>query len=428
MEKVLTFELSPNDGPVMIDRYIADGGYAALDKAIGMDSGEITALVDQSGLRGRGGAGFPTGFKWKAMPDPDTCSHPRYILCNFDEMEPGTFKDKYLALNNPHVILEGLIIAAKAVQADIGYIFLRGEYKKVRKVLEEAIAEIRKKGLLERSKLGFDFELHIHMSAGRYMCGEETALINALEGKRANPRSKPPYPQQCGLFGKPTLVQNVETLANIPAIVRNGTDWFKSQAKHKNGGTKLYGVSGRVKTPGCWELPMGSTLREVIYEHGGGMQDGYEFAAALPGGASTMFMGPDHLDTPLDFDTLKEHGLSMGTGTVIVLDDKTCPVAATANLAKFYARESCGWCTPCREGLPWVHALLVDIEEGRGVNGDYEELVKQIEMIGPNTYCAFAAGASFPILSALMMFEDVFKEHIRLGRCTYRLEKQAAGR
>lgn len=425
MEPILTKNIAKGDGVTWIDAYEANGGYSALRMAVReMEPAQVAKLVSDAELRGRGGAGFPTGFKWSAMPAPADAARPRYLACNFDEMEPGTFKDRFLVEGDPHQLIEGIAIASYACQVDIAYIFVRDEYRLSIDYLRRAVAEAYDRGYIGLDAAGgeWGFELYIHVSAGRYMCGEETGLLNALEGKRANPRSKPPYPQASGLWGKPTVVQNVETLCCVPHIVERGAEWFKSLGKAKDSGTKIYGVSGKVNRPGCWELPMGTTLRELIEEHAGGMREGFGFRAALPGGASTMFLTADEMDIPLDFSTLKPLGKALGTGTAIVLDDKTCPVGMARNLAMFYARESCGWCTPCREGLPWVEKLFEAIENGRGLEGDPELLVDQLNYIGPNSFCAFATGAMFPLVSAIETFPEEFAEHIRARGCTYKKE------
>lgn len=421
MERVLTRNIEPGRGPVSLEDYERGGGYQGLRKALTMEPGELVKLVWQSGLRGRGGAGFSTGFKWSAMPPVEGSGRPRYIVCNFDEMEPGTFKDRFLVEGDPHQLLEGILIAAHACQADAGYVFVRDEYRLATAALRRAIAEAGDRGLLGESVLGsgWSFLLHIHASAGRYMCGEETGLLNALEGGRANPRAKPPYPQASGAWGRPTVVQNVETLSCVPHIVERGDEWFRSLGKAKDSGTKMYGVSGKVNRPGCWELPMGTTMRELLEEHADGMKEGCAFRAALPGGESTRFLGPDLCDTPLDYETLSEKGLLLGTGTVIVLDDRTCPVAAARNLQTFYVRESCGWCTPCRDGLPWVLDIIEDIEQGRGRHGDVDLLLEMEDYLGPNAFCAFALGAIQPLVSLIEMFRDEFEEHINKGRCPY---------
>ncbi len=335
---------------------------------------------------GRGGAGFNTGMKWSFVKIDDP-KETRYVISNGDEMEPGTFKDRLLLEGDPHQLIEGMIITARAVNASAGFIFIRWAYKKAHKIVEKALAEAYEAGYLGKNILGtgFNFELHLHTSVGRYICGEETALINSLEGKRATPRAKPPFPQFSGLFGKPTIVNNVETYCNIPHIIKNGPIWFKSLSKTGEGGTKLYGVSGQVKKPGVWELPLGVTVRELLEIHAGGMKDGYKFRGLLPGGASTDFLVEEHLDVPMDFSSVSKVGSRMGTGTMIVMDDKTCPVAFIHNLIRFFANESCGWCTPCREGLPWVEKVLMKIEEGHGTEKDIDILKFHTKYLGPET-------------------------------------------
>jgi NADH-quinone oxidoreductase subunit F len=338
-------------------------------------------------------------------------------------MEPGTFKDRLLLEGDPHQLIEGMIAAAYAVQADIGYIFLRAEYTLAAERMRKAIAEAYDDHHLGKNILGstYSFDMHLHVSAGRYMCGEETALLNALEGKRANPRSKPPFPQVSGLWGKPTVVQNVETLCNVPHIVNHGPDWFKSLSHTADGGTKLYGVSGKVKRPGLWELPMGTTVREILEEHAGGMREGLKFRGLLPGGASTDFLTEQHLDTRMDFTEVQKAGSRMGTGTMIVLDDHTCPVGMLWNLEHFFAQESCGWCTPCWSGLNWAERILRSLEEGTGQPGDLEKLGFQTKINAPgHTFCALAPGAMEPLQSALKYFREDFEQHIREHRCPWK--------
>lgn len=423
-ERPLTQRIQPG-GPVPdLREYERTGGYAAVRKALTtMTPAEVVQVVKDSNLRGRGGAGFPTGVKWGLVPQGPDARRPKYLVINGDEMEPGTFKDRLLLEGDPHGLIEGVITIAYALQADIAYIFLRGEYVVAERLVRRALAEARAAGYIGQNILGsgWSLEVHVHMSGGRYICGEETALLNALEGKRANPRTKPPFPQISGLFGKPTIVNNVETTYNIPHIVNNGADWFKGLSKTANGGTKLYGVSGRVKRPGVWELPMGTTFNEIIYEHAGGMKDGYNLRAIIPGGASTDFLLPEHLDTPSDFDTVPKLGSRMGTGTMIVLDDKTCPIGMVKNLTEFFAQESCGWCTPCRDGLPWAARALKAIEDGEGNEGDIQRLLKQVKLLGPGlTFCALAPGAIAPIGSAIKYFREDFERHIRDKRCPWR--------
>ncbi|HET6486371.1 MAG TPA: SLBB domain-containing protein, partial [Spirochaetia bacterium] len=333
-------------GTVGLEAYEASGGYQGLRKAIAMEPAEVQDVVKKSGLRGRGGAGFPTGQKWSFVPMGDSEAH--YFVVNADEKEPGTMKDRFLMEGNPHQLVEGAIIAARAVKAQTAYIFLRREYLKAAAGITRAIQEAYQKRYLGQGILGssYSLEMRLHLSVGRYMCGEETGLINALEGRRATPRNKPPYPQTSGLWGKPTVVNNAETVCNLPHILREGPDWYKALSASPDAGTKMFGVSGRVKRPGVWELPMGTPIREILYGHAGGMADGLEFRALIPGGASTEFLGPEHLDLKMEFDSVVKAGSRLGTGTMVVLDNKTCPVGMVLNLERFFARESCGWCTP----------------------------------------------------------------------------------
>src|SRR5262245_45319150 len=349
METPLTANIKPGQAPLDLKGYERAGGYEAVRKTVGkIKHEEVTQLVKDANLRGRGGAGFPTGMKWSFVPMGPDAPRPKYLVANADEMEPGTFKDRLLMEGDPHLFIEGMILAAYALDADVAFIFLRWGYQDAEARMRKAIEEAKAAGYLGKNILGsgWSLDMHMHISAGRYMCGEETGLINALEGKRANPRAKPPFPQTSGLFGKPTIVQNVETLCNLPGIVRNGADWFKKLSLSTDAGTKLYGVSGQVKRPGLWELPMGTPLREILMDRAGGMKDGYGFRGLLPGGASTAFLVEEHLDVKMDFDSVGKAGSRLGTGTMIVMDDKVCPVGMLQNLEAFFAQESCGWCTP----------------------------------------------------------------------------------
>jgi NADH-quinone oxidoreductase subunit F len=424
MEKPLTQRIRSNEPPPDIGEYERTQGYQAVRKAVGsMSPAEVTDLVKQSNLRGRGGAGFPTGMKWSFVPMGPDAPQTKYLVCNADEMEPGTFKDRVLLEGDPHEVLEGMIIAAYAIQATVGYVFLRDEYRRAAQQIQKAIAEAYRKNYLGKKIVGsgFSFDLHLHMSAGRYMCGEETGLLNALEGKRANPRAKPPFPQVSGLWGKPTIVQNVETLCNLPHIINNGPSWFRGLSTSKDAGTKLYGASGKLKNPGLWELPMGISAREILEGYAGGMRDGCKIRGFLPGGASTDFLLEEHLDLPMDFDSMQNAGSRLGTGTMIVLDDRACPVGMVQNLEHFFAQESCGWCTPCREGLPWIERMITAIEEGRGEAGDIEILDEQCRLLGPGlTFCALAPGAVEPLQSALKYFREDFFRHIHDARCPWR--------
>ncbi len=407
-DKPLTDRIRPDHAPFDVAEYERAGGYQALRKALRtMGPEEVIGMVKDAGLRGRGGAGFPTGVKWGMVPHGADAPAQKYLIANGDEMEPGTFKDRLLLEGDPHQFIEGMVIAAYAIGASVGYLFLRGEYVLAAQRCQQAIAEARQRGLLGRNikGTGFDFELHLHTSAGRYICGEETALINSLEGKRAVPRAKPPFPTVAGLFGRPTVVNNVETICNVPHIIQFGVDWYKNLSRTANGGTKLYGVSGKVTHPGAWELPMGTTARAIIEGHAGGLRAGLRLRGFLPGGASTDFLTAEHLDTPMDYDAIAQAGSRMGTGTIIVLDDQTSLVGALRNLEHFFAQESCGWCTPCRDGLPWTEKLLAEIEAGRGHPGDLELLAQQTRLLGPGrTFCAHAPGAMEPVQSALKHF------------------------
>lgn len=388
-----------------------------------MTPADVTNLVKASNLLGRGGAGFPTGAKWSLVPMDEDKTKAKYLVCNADEMEPGTFKDRYLLEGNPHQLIEGMIISAYAIQAQISYIFIRWAYKKADAILRKAIDEAYEAGYLGKNILGssFDLDMHVHSSAGRYICGEETALLSSLEGKRAIPHAKPPYPAINGLFGRPTVVNNVETLSWMSHLVEKGAEWFKALSLTETGGTKLFGVSGKVNKPGTWELPLGVTVRELLEVHAGGMMPGYKFRGALPGGASTDFLIVEHLDVQMDFKTVAAVGSRLGTGTMIILDDKTCPVSFIHNVEKFFALESCGWCTPCREGLPWVEKMLSSIEEGTGKMEYLDLLTFQAKYMGPgNTFCAHAPGAAEPLLSGLKYFHDDFVKHITDKKCPWR--------
>ncbi len=415
----LTANIRPGEPPLDAAGYARAGGYEALRSVVGRtEPGAITQLVKDSNLRGRGGAGFNTGMKWSFVPMGEDVARPKYLVANADEMEPGTFKDRLLMEGDPHLFLEGMILTAYAIQADVGYIFLRWGYPLAEARLRKAIAEAYDVGVLGENVngSGWGFDLHLHVSAGRYMCGDETGLINALEGKRANPRAKPPFPQVSGLFGKPTIVQNVETLCNVPSIVRYGADWYKKLSKGADGGTKLFGVSGKVKRPGLWELPMGTPVREILEEKAGGMRDGVELRGFLPGGASTAFLLPEHLDLAMDYETIGKAGSRMGTGTMIVLDDRTSVIGMMHNMMAFFAQESCGWCTPCRDGLPWTAKLLGAMLEGKGRPGDVERLQLQCKLMGPGTtFCALAPGAADPLMSAIKHFRADFEAAVGSG-------------
>ncbi len=419
----LTRNIVPGREPLDIKSYENAGGYRAVRKALKeLAPKDIIESVKKSNLKGRGGAGFPTGMKWSFMPPLDKAGSPRYLCVNADEMEPGAFKDRFLMEGDPHLLLEGVIIGAYAIQADKAYIFLRWDYKKSAALLRKAIGEAYEAGYLGAKILGtgYGLDIYLHVSAGRYICGEETGLLNSLESKRANPRSKPPFPAASGLFGRPTTVDNVETLCCVPAIIYDGPHAFLQLSRTTEGGTKIYGMSGKVKRPGAWELPVGTTTREIL-ERAGGMRDGLTLKGWLPGGASTAFMIPPQLDVPLDFTHAKEAGSGLGTGTAIVLDDATCPVGFVLALERFFARESCGWCTPCWGGLPWVEKTLAAMERGDGRAEDLEVLEHHTRQLLPGrTYCALGYSAMESLRSALRYFREDFERHIREKRCPWR--------
>ena len=401
-----------------IDVYIAHGGYQAVRKALlELKPQELIEMVKKSGLQGRGGAGFPTGLKWDFMPkDPDIT---KYLCINFDEGEPGTFKDRYLAEKDPHQVLEGAIIAAYAVGARRAYVYVRGEFSLGIERWEKAIAEAYEHGFLGENILdtGFSLDVSVYRGAGAYICGEETALMESVEGKRGEPRLKPPFPTQAGLFGQPTLINNVETLACVPHIVLRGAEWFAGIGTEKSKGPKLFCVSGHVERPGIYELPMGVTLREIIYEHAGGIKGGRKLKAVIPGGTSTPMLTPEHLDVPMAFETLPKVGSMLGTGAVIVMDETTCIVTAVLHMARFYAHESCGKCVPCRLGTHMMLKILEGIKAGGGKDGDIELLLDICENMRGNTFCPLGDAAISPVASSIEHFREEYEYHIREKRC-----------
>ncbi len=392
------------------------GGYEGLKKALEMERGTIIEEVKKSNLRGRGGAGFPCGLKWSFMPKGPG---QKYFVCNADEGEPGTFKDRYIMSENPHQLIEGMVIGGYAIDATVGYIYIRGEFEFVAKQMQTAIDEAYEAGLLGKNILesGVDFDLYLHLGAGAYICGEETGLIQSLEGYSGQPRLKPPFPAQYGVFGKPTTVNNVETIACVPDIIRRGSDWFLTIGPDRNNGTKIFSVSGHVNKPGNYELPMGTPLRDIIYEYAGGIIDDKEVKAIIPGGSSAPVLGPEHLDIAMDFDSLKEADSMLGSGAIVVMHEDTCIVEAFSRLADFYAHESCGQCTPCREGTPWMAKVLRNIENGEGRPGDIDLLYDICLKIMGRTICPLGDAAVLCIKGALDRFRDEFEYHIEHGKC-----------
>ncbi|MBI3593018.1 MAG: NADH-quinone oxidoreductase subunit NuoF [Nitrospirae bacterium] len=411
MEKFLLRNID-NPNSADINEYIKAGGYKALSKALEMQPSDIIAEVKKAGLRGRGGAGFPTGMKWSfAAADP---KKPKYILCNADEGEPGTFKDRPILEKNPHLLIEGMVISGYALQAEYGYVYLRGEYPKAKDILENAIRQAHGKGCLGDNILGkgVKFELYVHQGAGAYICGEETALIESLEGKRGQPRIKPPFPVNEGFLAKPTVVNNVETLANIPHIIEIGADAYSRIGSPDCPGPKLYSVSGHVKKPGVYELPMGITLREIIYTHCGGILGDKQLKAVIPGGISTPILPSDKIDCPMDFTSMLKHGSMLGSGAVMVFDETVDLVKICYRAMKFFEHESCGKCTPCREGVGWMRSILGRISAGSGREGDIDLLLEVSNNIMGKTFCPLGDGAATVAQNFIKNFRYEFEEKI----------------
>ncbi|HKF45051.1 MAG TPA: NADH-quinone oxidoreductase subunit NuoF [Thermoanaerobaculia bacterium] len=423
-EKVLLARVGRADSR-SIGTYVADGGYKALRTVLtgGWTPEKLTDEVKKSGLRGRGGAGFPTGVKWTFVPK-DTKGKPVYLLCNADESEPGTFKDRLLMEEDPHQVIEGIILSSFAIKCRSAYIYIRGEFYLGARILNKAIEEAYAKGFLGENILGsgYALDLTVHRGAGAYICGEETGLIESLEGKRGQPRIKPPFPAVWGVFGAPTIVNNVETLACVVHIVNRGAEWFaKIGRNEKNSGPKLYCLSGAVNRPGVYEAPMGLQMKELLFgaDFGQGMKGGKKVKAVIPGGASAAMLTAEEIeDCPLDFDGLVAKKSMLGSAAIVVMNEDTCIVEAAQNLSKFFAHESCGQCTPCREGTPWLHKVLTRIEEGRGRLEDID-LLERIsnQMANGMTICVFADAAIAPVLSSVGKFRDEFRYHVENKRC-----------
>ena len=416
-ERVLTPHVREPDG-FTLEAYLRRGGYEGLRKALTLSPEQVVDLVKASGLRGRGGAGFPTGMKWQFVDKKS--SNPKYLACNADESEPGTFKDHLLMERNPHLVIEGCAIACHAIGAKVAYVYIRGEFLHVQRVFERAIEEAYAGGFLGANILGsgFDCELYVHRGAGAYEAGEETALLESLEGKRAQPRSKPPFPAVVGLYNCPTAVNNVETLANVPVILTRGAEWYAASGPDRNGGPKLYCVSGHVRRPGVYEAPMSITLRELVEGYAGGVPEGRRLKAVIPGGSSVPILLPDQLDAEASFDGVQKAGSLLGSAGIVVLDDSTCMVWLAENLLHFYRHESCGKCTPCREGTDWLHRILRKIERGEGRKHDLELLSSISGNIAGKTLCAFGDAAVTPVLTTLQHFRHEYEAHIEEGRCT----------
>ena len=417
MEPVLTRYVREPNG-FTLDFYVAHDGYEGLRKALALEPEAVIAAVKESGLRGRGGAGFPTGLKWQFIPKD--LPKPRYIVCNADESEPGTFKDHLLMERNPHQLLEGILIACYAIGAKVAYLYIRGEFFHVQQVLEQELARAYAAGFVGRDILGtgFDCDIYVHRGAGAYEAGEETALLESLEGKRAQPRIKPPFPAVAGLYQCPTAVNNVETLSNVPAILLRGADWYAALGPEKNGGPKLYCVSGHVTRPGVYEASMHTTFRELIMDRAGGVRHGRALKAVIPGGSSVPILLPDQLDATASFDGTAAAGSLLGSAGCIVMDETTCMVWVAQNLLAFYRHESCGKCTPCREGTDWLLKILRKIERGDGEMTDVDLLLSVAGNIAGKTLCAFGDAAATPILTTIKNFRHEFEAHVREGHCT----------
>jgi NADH-quinone oxidoreductase subunit F len=408
-----------------LEVYCANGGYEATRKALGQTPESLVELVKASNLRGRGGAGFPTGMKWGFLPKQQ--ERPVYLCVNADESEPGTFKDRVIIEEDPHQLLEGIIITAWAIRCHTAYIYIRGEFEHGTRVLEEAVAEARRAGFVGKNIFGsgFDLEVVVHRGAGAYICGEETGLIESLEGKRAYPRIKPPFPATHGLFGCPTIVNNVETLACVPHIVLRGADWFRSIGPEKSPGPKLYCVSGHVVRPGVYELPMGTPLREIIYTHAGGIPNGRLLKGVIPGGASMPIFTPDEIDVPMDMDSVQKAGSFLGSAGIMVMDDSVCMVWTLLVLERFFHHESCGQCTPCREGTGWLHRVLEDLEHGGAKPSDVDLLLNISGNMMGTTICALSDAAAMPARAIVTKYRAEFEQHAALGRCPLRASMDA---
>jgi NADH-quinone oxidoreductase subunit F len=404
-----------------IETYMRNGGYQALRKAVKeMTPAQVVDEVKKSNLRGRGGALFPTGLKWSSLP-PGV--YPRYLAVNADESEPGTFCNRYLIDNDPHMVIEGAIICAYACEIERGWIYIRGEFARGARILEQAIAEAYEKGFLGKNILGsdFSFELSVHRGAGAYICGEESALMESIEGKRAQPRVRPPFPTQVGLFGQPTVINNVETLACVPHIINRGGEWFASIGHPKCPGPKLFCVSGQIRRPGLYEGPIGMNLKELLFEHAGGPLPGRRIKAVIPGGASAAMLTGDEIDVGTDPDSITAAGSMLGTAGIIVIDDSTCIVQANLNISRFFQHESCGKCTPCREGTHWIWDIVRRIEYGQGRSYDLELLLDIADNIGGRKCLCPLGDFSLPaLLSGLKKFRSEYEAHITGGGCPKR--------
>jgi NADH-quinone oxidoreductase subunit F len=418
---VLTPVLSAHwddDRPWTLDAYEATGGYSALDVAFGMSQDDVIAAVKDSGLRGRGGAGFPTGMKWGFIPQGD--GKPHYLVVNADESEPGTYKDIPLMMATPHTLVEGVIISAYAIRANHAFIYVRGEVLHVVRRMQRAVQEAYLAGHLgtDIHGSGFDLQVTVHAGAGAYICGEETALLDSLEGRRGQPRLRPPFPAVAGLYAAPTVINNVESIASVPVIIRNGAEWFAGMGTEKSKGMTLYSLSGHVARPGQFEAPLGTTLRQLL-DLAGGVREGHRLKFWTPGGSSTPLLTDEHLDVPLDYEGVGAAGSMLGTKALQIFDETTCVVRAVLRWTEFYKHESCGKCTPCREGTWWLVQTLARLEQGRGEEADLEQLLDQCDNILGRSFCALADGAVSPITSSIQYFRQEYVDHFERGGCPF---------
>jgi NADH-quinone oxidoreductase subunit F len=412
--------LPPNDQKwLSLDDYKRNGGYQAILKAGQMAPKEIATLVRDSGLRGRGGAGFVTGLKWSFMPPPD--GGPRYLAVNADESEPGTFKDRQIMERNPHLFIEGIMICSKAIEAVAAFIYVRGEYVECYRLVRDAIRECYEARILGENALGFNrrFDMHIQRGAGAYICGEESGMLESMEGKRGHPRIRPPFPAVRGLWARPTTVDNCETVSHVPAIVMKGADWFKAEGAHNSSGHTLFGVSGHVKRPGIFELRLGVKMRDLIYDYAGGLEEGRSVKAVIPGGISMPILRGDQIDVAVDHESLRTVNSLLGTAGAIVMDDRSCIVRAAMVVARFFDHESCGQCTQCREGTGWIYRTLQRIERGEGIPRDLEVLADCCNFMDGKCICALADGASWSARAFLTQFRSDFEAHIAAGKCPF---------
>jgi NADH-quinone oxidoreductase subunit F len=409
-----------DDDFALLEGYRARGGYEAARKAlVEMSPAEVIETVKDSGLQGRGGAGFSTGLKWSFMPTET--DQPKYLVCNADESEPGSFKDRILLERGPHMLLEGILIAAIATGAEKTFVYVRGEYAFPAAQLRRAVEEATAAGILGPKVLGtgFSHEVIVHGGAGAYICGEETGLLESLEGKKGQPRKKPPFPAESGAFGMPTTVNNVETFCHVPHILARGVDWFRGFGTEKSPGTTIFGVSGHAMRPGLYELPLGTRLDEIVFEHAGGVPEGRSVRGVIPGGMSMPILPAHQLDVPMANEFLRERKTMLGTGGVMVMDDRTCMVRAGVVITYFFRDESCGQCTQCREGTGWLHKLMGRIERGAGRPEDLEVLLDVAGKMEGGTICAFADAAAWPVQGLLRHFREDFERHVELGKCPY---------